>query len=45
MKDGSIFLGSWDKDLMNGVFSIQKGENGDKQYVLFKDGMRIDLSK
>ena len=43
-KDGSIFTGSWVKDMMNGVFSIQKGVDGEKEFVLFKDGMRIDLS-
>ena len=43
-KNGNIIIGSWKKDLEEGLFSVQLDVNSEKEMVIFKDGMRIDLS-
>jgi len=45
MKNGSVMIGTWSKDLSDGLFSIQKTEGDEKDMVIFKEGMKIELSK
>ena len=43
-KNGNIIIGSWKTDMQEGLCSVRKDVNSEKEMVIFKDGMRIDLS-
>lgn len=44
-KNGIVIIGIWVQDQLNGLASVQKSEGEEKKFVIFKDGMQINLDK